>query len=114
MVFGRLGRGDVDRLAEVFRCPGRPGVEHQGVAHLDLVAAGQAVLANPLAVDESAVGAAQIGDGEIGVGAAELGVVSGDFRVVDLNGVGGLASQPEDSLPQLETCALVVSTNHEQ
>ena len=114
LVLGRLGCGDVDRLAEVFRLAGRARVEHQRIAHLNLVAAGQTVLTDSLAVDESAVGTAEIDDGEIGVGAAEFRMMAGDLRVVDLNDIGGLASQPEDSFPQLETSALVVSTNHEQ
>ena len=41
---------------------GRAGVEHQRAADLDLVAAGEAMAADPLAVDEGAVGAVQIGD----------------------------------------------------
>ena len=88
LVVGRRGGGDVDRLGEVFAAAGGAGVEHERPAELDLVAAGEAMGADPLAVDEGAVGAVQIGDREIAVAAAEFGVMAGDFGVVNLEAVG--------------------------
>jgi len=115
LVFRRHDGGDVDGLAHLFaRCARGTGVEHQRGADLDLVSAGEVMVADPLAVDKGAVGAVEIGDGEIAVAAAQFGVMAGDFGVVDLDHVRGVASHPEDGVRQLETCALVVSANHEQ
>ena len=54
------------------------------------------VLPDPLPVDERAVGAVQVGDRVVAVGAADLGVVAGDFGVVQLDAVG--ASRPSRSV----------------
>ena len=109
-----VGGGDVDRLGQVFAAAGGAGVEHERPADLNLVAAGQAMGVDLLAVDERAVGAVQIGDAEIAVAAAHLGVMAGDLGVVNLEDVRGVAPQPENGVLQLESRALIVSANDEQ
>ena len=83
----RLGRrADADDLGQVLlRLLGRARVEHQRAAHLDLIAAGELVLADALAVDERAVGTVQVGDRVVVVDAADFGVMAGDFGVVQLD-----------------------------
>ena len=83
---GSAGGADADDLGQVFlRLFGRARVEHQRAADLHLVAAGQLVLADALAVDERAVGAVQVGDRVVALDAADFGVVAGDFGVVKLD-----------------------------
>ncbi len=90
------------------------GEEHQRAAHLHLVAAGQLVRVIALAVDERAVGAVQIDQRERAAFARQLGVVAGDFLIVQLNGVRRLAADAQGIALQLELDPLVVAANDEQ
>ena len=88
---GSAAGADADDLGQVFRrFFGRARIEHQRAAELNLVAAGQAMLADAFAVDERAVGAAQVGDHVVVVDAADFGVLAGDFGVVQLEGIRGV------------------------
>ncbi len=85
-------------------------------ADLHLVAAGQLVLLDPLAVDERAVGAAQVGEDVVVAGAADLGVPARDFGVVHLDLIARLAPQGERGGIgiQLEPSSLIPALNDEQ
>ena len=41
-------------------------------------------------------------------------MLAGDFRIVELDGVGGVASEADRVLVQLEAGALIVAADHEQ
>ena len=86
-----LGRTDIDRLGQVFfGFFARARKKHERAAHLELIAAIEQVLFDPLAIDVGAVGTVQVGDGKSVVLAANLGVMTGDFGVVQLDVVRGL------------------------
>ena len=74
----------------------------------------QPVLLDPLAVDERAVGTVQIGDGEGVVQAADFGVMAGDFGVVQLDGVRGVAADADHGPLEFEAGALIDSANYKQ
>ena len=106
------GGGNADRAVDAAAgFVRRPGVEHQRRADLHVVAAGELLLLHPLAVDEGAVGAVQVGDCVVAVRAAELGVLAGDFGIVNVQRTRLVAPQPNDRLVKLEACALIVSAN---
>ena len=112
---GGGGGGDIDGTAEcAVGLLGGTGVEHQRRPDLHLIAAGQQMLLHPFPVDEGPVGTVQVGDGVIAIGAAELGVVPRDLGIVQVDGTGLVASEPEDRLLQLITRALVISADHKQ
>ena len=71
-------------------------------------------MANPLAVDERAVRAVQIGDGVFAVDPADFGVMAGDFGVVQGDGAGRVAPQPYGGLGQFEAAALIDPADDEQ
>ena len=85
---------DVDLVRQVL-C----GVDHRPVKsisvrpNLHLVAAGQLLLLDPVAVDERAVGAAQVANQVTSRRLADFGVPARDFGVVQLDGVGRIAAQ---------------------
>ena len=67
-----------------------------------------------LAVDERAVGAAQVADDERVAAARELGVLARDFGVVQLDGVGGAAADGDGRFVEPEPRALIAALDHEQ
>ena len=92
---------DVDFVGEVF--DGRPSVdarvEQQRAAELHLVAAGESLFADLLAVDERAVGAAEVADEDASaVAAPDFGMLARDFGVVQLHGVRRAAPDRDDVL----------------
>ena len=97
----------------LLRLLGRAGVEHQRAAELELVAAAEPMVADPLAVDERAVAAAQVRDGVIVLDAADFGVVAGDLGVVDLDGVRRVPPQADGRLGQLEAASLIGAADDE-
>ena len=105
----------MDRLRQVFRrFVGRARIKHQRTAELYLIAAGERVVLDSPAVDIRAVGALQIDQSVNVTRSKDFGVLPGDFGVVELDRVGGLASKSDGSLLELEPRALVVSTDHKQ
>ena len=108
-------RDDVDLVGQVLDAAfGDAGVEQQRAAELQLVAAGQLVLLDLLAVDERAVGAAEVADDERVAAAAELGVLARDFGVVQLHGVRRAAAERDGRAVEPEARALIAALNHEQ
>ena len=84
----------------------RAGVEHQRLADLHLVAAGKHLLLHAAAVDEGPVGAVQVGDCVVAVGAAELDVLAGDLRVVNVQHTRLVAPEPDDRLRPTRSASL--------
>ena len=108
-------RDDFDLVGEVFDAAfGDARVEQQRAAELQLVAAGELVFFDLLAVDERAVGAVQVADEILFAAAAELGVLARDFGVVQLHGVGGAAAERDRGAIQPEASALIAALDHEQ
>ena len=72
------------------------------------------MLADAFAVDERSVGTVQIGNHVVAVDAANFRVMAGDFRVVELDRVGGVAPHPERRFGQLKAGSLIGSADDEQ
>ena len=113
---GHGPRRDVDLPGQVFgRLLGQARVKHQGAADLD---SGPPVAKRwrwmRLPFEEGAVGAVQVRQQIRAVGPLELGMLARDFGVVELDGVGRLASEAELLAFQLEAAPLIVAADHEQ
>ena len=108
-------RDEFDFIGEVFDAAfGDARVEEQRAAELDLVAAGELVLFDLLAVDERAVRAFEVADEILFAAAAELGVLARNFGVVQLHGVGRAAAECDRGAIQPEAGALIAALDHEQ
>ena len=85
-------------LADVLRpAIAGTGEQHHRAAELHLIAAGEFFLIDPTVVDERAVGAAQIDDQVLFAHAANFGMAAGDFGIVQLHPIFGIAAKVECS-----------------
>ena len=86
----------------------------QRPADLHLISTVEILLADDLAVDEGAVGAAQIAH-RVGVALADqLSMIAGDFRVVQTDRMRMRAADGMDRVFQLEARTLIAALNDEQ
>ena len=83
-------------------------------ADLDVVARLKLPGFGALAVDESAVGAAEVADSPGFAVADQVGVVAGDFGVGEADDVAGAAADADDSVCQLKSRTLVGPLHDEQ
>ena len=115
MFVGLLPGDDFDLSRDVAaRIAGRRGVQQLRAADLQLIAGGQRLGCDALAVYVRAVGAAEIGQDVGLVAAAQLGVPARHLGVVNLNLIARVATYAERLCGELEAQPLVVAAKHEQ
>ena len=106
---------DVDLVGEVLELVvGHAGVEQERAAELHLVAARQLMLADLAAVDEGAVGAAEVAEDELVVTSGELDMVARNLGVVQLNCIRRSAPDGHQRIVETEARALISTLNHEE